>query len=79
MMRLALATAFVAVSSLSGCATSLTGANEAGGIVNSGFNMGQGKSMEMANKHCAKYGKVARVSGQNEIRNSITFDCVPRT
>lgn len=63
---------------LAGCAPSLVGANEAGGIVNANFNMGQGKALALAQAHCQKYGKIARVSGQNEIRNNVTFECVSR-
>ena len=61
---------------LAGCSPSLVGANEAGGVVGSNFNMGRSKALALADAHCRKYGKVARVNGQNEIRNSTTFDCV---
>lgn len=61
---------------LAGCAPSLVGANEAGGVVGSNFNMSRSKALSLADKHCKQYGKVARISGQNEVRNSTTFDCV---
>ncbi|WP_198352341.1 hypothetical protein [Sphingomonas sp. MA1305] len=61
---------------LTGCAPSLVGANEAGGVVGANFNMSRSKALALADAHCRKYGKVARISGQNEVRNSTTFDCV---
>lgn len=60
----------------SSCAPSLVGANEAGGVVGANFNMSRSKALAMADAHCRKFGKVARINGQNEIRNSTTFDCV---
>ena len=54
----------------------MVAANSAGGMVNSSLSLGHAKAFELANAHCEKFGKVARVSGRDELRNTMTFDCV---
>lgn len=60
---------------LGGC-SSLTAANERGGILSHVTGFDRDKAFKMADDHCHKYGRVARISGTNELDNSMTFDCV---
>jgi hypothetical protein len=50
-------------------------ATPAGGILKvvGGEN---GKALKLAETHCQNYGKHARISGQNLLNNTVTFDCV---
>jgi hypothetical protein len=65
-----------AVLVLSGCTTPHLGAvTPAGGIVKS-YGWQPNKSLELAQAHCAQYGKSARVSSQNDLQDNMTFDCV---
>ena len=61
---------------LAGCVTpAVTSATPAGGIVSS-YGWQPNKSLELADAHCRKHGKRARVSSQNDLQNNMTFDCV---
>jgi hypothetical protein len=33
-------------------------------------------AMKIADDHCARFGKVSRVSGQDPMAGTLTFDCV---
>lgn len=68
--------AVAAMLSLASCAD-LTQGTPAGGILKVTGNR-NGKALELAQAHCDKYGKDARISGQNALNNTVTFDCVPR-
>lgn len=62
---------------LTGCAPSLINGNEAGGLVSvRGTLNGQSKAMAQAETECRKYGKVARYKSTNEIRGTVSYDCV---
>lgn len=63
---------------LGGCAQGLISGNEAGGMVSAGDNVFESKAgaMKIADSHCAKYGKVARVSSLDPMSGTLTFDCV---
>lgn len=74
MKRLALL-AFVALSACAG--PHIVSATEAGGIVGS-YGWQPGKSLAVADAYCAKYGKAARVSSQNDLQDNMTFDCVAK-
>lgn len=75
-LRLATFAALGSAMVLTGCAPTLAGANERGGIIgNHGWS--QAKSFDMAEKHCQKYGRHARVSGTNDYEATLTFDCIP--
>ena len=68
--------AAVAVALLvSGCAPGVISGTEAGGIVGH-YGWQPGKSLQLANAHCEKFGKAARVSSQNDLQDNMTFDCV---
>ena len=65
----------LAVASLAGCAPGVISGTEAGGIVGH-YGFQPGKSLQLANAHCEKFGKAARVSSQNDLQDNMTFDCV---
>jgi hypothetical protein len=62
------------VVALTGCAPTLKGSSPAGGLIKT--NGSDGKAFELANEHCKTVNKVARISGQNELNNTMSFDCV---
>lgn len=61
---------------LAGCAPTLKGGGEAGGIITNAARKGQ--SFQIAQDHCSKYGKAARVSTQDNWEGVLTFDCVAK-
>lgn len=65
---------------LAGCAQGLISGNEAGGMVSGADNLTSSRAgaMKIADDHCAKYGKVSRVSGQDAFAGTMTFDCVAK-
>lgn len=66
---------------LSACAPTLVSGNAAGGMVDhfSGISPGgRGAAFDIANAHCAKYGKIARVSSQDPLNTTMSFDCVSK-
>jgi hypothetical protein len=68
--------ALVAALFLTGCAH-MEAATPAGGVLKVVGNK-NGSALDLAQAHCAKYGKDARISGQNVWNNTVTFDCVSR-
>jgi hypothetical protein len=68
--------ALAVIALLAGCAH-MDEATPAGGILKVVGNK-NGTALELAQQHCAKYGKDARISGQNVWNNTVTFDCVSR-
>lgn len=76
-MRIALCC--VAISALlGGCAPELIYGNEAGGTVSNDDSLSAPRAgaMMVADTHCAKFGKVARVSARDFVGGTLTFDCV---
>ncbi len=68
-------TALLALS-LTACAgPHISSATPAGGIVSS-YGWQPNKALQVAQAYCAKIGKNARVSGQNDLQDQMTFDCV---
>jgi hypothetical protein len=64
---------------VSGCGPSLSDANERGGIVTHAGGGGgplQNGAFDLANEHCKKYGRMARISGIDAPDNKMTFACV---
>lgn len=60
---------------LAGCAASLQGANERGGIIgNHGWS--NSKSFAMAQAHCQKYGRKAVINDTSTLEATMTFECV---
>lgn len=62
---------------LSGCAPQVGAASASGGIIkNYGWTPNQ--ALELAQQHCAKYGKDAVVTSENDLQDHMTFQCVAR-
>lgn len=73
-MRLLMLTLF-----LGGCAQTLAGTNEAGGVVTgNGVTMGTKKAFALAEAECTKYGKLARVTGQSAWDGTLRYECVAK-
>jgi hypothetical protein len=51
-------------------------APERGGIVTHATGLQQSDAFKVANEHCQKFGRVARISGTDVLDNTMTFDCV---
>jgi hypothetical protein len=68
----------IAALALAGCAPKLQFANEAGGVVSQAGSPGNDRAFALAEAHCEKYGKVARVTAQTIWVKSTRFDCVAR-
>lgn len=61
---------------LCACAPTLIGANSAGGMVDHVSGLTRTDALAKADAHCHQYGKVARISGQDPLDSTLTFDCV---
>ena len=62
---------------LAGCASpTLSGGNQAGGIISHTTDATHAEAFELANAHCKQFGKIARISGTDLLSSSMTFDCV---
>lgn len=69
--------AAMVLASLAGCAASTINTNPAGGLVRiRGTLNGQRKAMAIADQQCAKYGKVARYVSTNDLRGTVSYECV---
>jgi hypothetical protein len=62
---------------LAGCAPQIGAATASGGIVKS-YGWQPGHSLELAQKHCDKYGKDAVISAENDWQDHMIFQCVRR-
>lgn len=58
------------------CAPSLAAGNEVGGIVRHVSNVNRTEGFAVADAHCRALGKVARITNQDWVYNTMTFDCV---
>jgi hypothetical protein len=62
---------------LAACAPSMIHGNAAGGMIGMrGTINGQKKALAAADVECGKYNKVAVASGENNFRNSLSYQCV---
>jgi hypothetical protein len=68
----------LAALALAGCAPKLQFANEAGGVVSQAMSPGNDRAFALAEAHCEKYGKVARIESQTALVKSTRFECVAR-
>lgn len=59
---------------LTSCASTLDGATERGGTVTNARDMSD--AFDVANDHCKQYGLVARVTGTDDVANTLRFDCI---
>jgi hypothetical protein len=53
----------------------ITAGTPAGGIVSS-YGWQPNKALELAQGYCAKQGKSARVSSENDLQDHMIFECV---
>lgn len=70
-MRLA-ALAFLG---LTACAQTIAAANELGGTI-SNHGWSHAKTLELAQAHCQKYGRNARITATSTLDATATFECV---
>ena len=63
---------------LAGCAPTLAGGNEAGGVVRHVTGGMFALPLALATTECAKYGKVARMRGRNVLDATERYDCIPK-
>lgn len=68
--------AALAALGLSGCAPTLVSGNEVGGIVGHVSNINRAQGFAVADAHCKAQGKAARITNQDWVYNTMTFDCV---
>tara|TARA_R110000868_G_scaffold44407_2_gene148369 strand:- start:217 stop:441 length:225 start_codon:yes stop_codon:yes gene_type:complete len=61
---------------LAGCAPKLSVANERGGIVDHVSGLTRNSAFKLADNHCRKFGRVARISGQDALQSNFSFDCI---
>lgn len=74
-MKLLIPVAFVAVL-LGACAPQVSAANSRGGVINHVNGLTQADALKKADDVCASHGRVARISGESDLNNTMTFDCV---
>jgi hypothetical protein len=60
------------------CAPRLLMTNELGGTINQQGSMGNDRAFAMAEAHCAKYGKSARIVNKTVLVKSMRFECVAK-
>jgi hypothetical protein len=66
----------LAALALAGCASAQAVGNQHGGTFE-WWGMSTAKAHEMANAHCAKYGRAARIRSMERRGNaSVVFDCL---
>lgn len=64
---------------LASCAPKLVQSSPAGGMINlAGVPGRQAKAADIATAECAKHGKDARVTGQDMLSNTATYECVAK-
>lgn len=61
-----------------GCAPTVSGANERGGIVEHVVGLNRAEAMKEADAHCAQFKRVAKVTEQNTLASTLVFECVER-
>lgn len=66
--------AFAVFLSLAACAPRLGAGTPAGGIVSS-YGWQPNTSLLIAQEYCAKFGKSAVVTSQNDLQDNMTFEC----
>ena len=64
----------LAALALTGCAPKLAFSNEAGGVIDRKGSAGQG--YQLAEAHCVKYGKHARIAGRDIVSATTRFECM---
>lgn len=72
------ATAILLALALAACAPRLAFSNEAGGVIHKSGSLGNDRAYALVTAHCAKYGKIGRITRRDILTNSIEFECVAR-
>jgi hypothetical protein len=67
----------VVASALAGCA-SLDAANERGGVISNLHEFNGGDAFRLADAHCAKFERKARVTETNAFLGTMAFECVEK-
>lgn len=62
--------------SLAACAPRLHMANELGGTVQQAGSLGNDRAFALAEEHCAKYGKKAKIVDKTVWVKSMRFECI---
>jgi len=70
--------AILFVFALAACAPRLSFSNEAGGVINKTGSAGSDRAYTLASAHCAQYGKIAKITGDDRLTAKMRFDCVVR-
>jgi hypothetical protein len=73
LMRTGLISAFLLLAACAG--PHVTSATPAGGIVSS-YGWQPNKALQLANQECAKHGKAAVVTSENDAQDHMTYECV---
>lgn len=68
--------AIVITLALAGCAPKLAFNNEAGGVIDKTGSAGSDRAYTLATEHCAKFGKIARITGDDRLSAKMRFECV---
>jgi hypothetical protein len=68
----------IAALGLSACAPQLQFGNEAGGVVSQAMSPGNDRAFAIAEAHCEKYGKIARIESRTVLVKSTRFECVAK-
>lgn len=63
---------------IAGCAPAVVAANDRGGDIEHVIGLTKADAFKKANDHCRQYGRVAQISGYDELGSSMTFNCVDR-
>lgn len=63
---------------LAGCAAPQIGAASSSGGIVKNYGWTPNQALELAQKHCAQYGKDAVVTSENDMQDHMTFRCVTR-
>ncbi len=74
-MRIVILAAALAIT---GCAPKLAFNNEAGGVIDKTGSAGSDRAYTLATEHCAKYGKIAKITGDDRLSAKMRFDCVAK-
>lgn len=61
---------------IAACAPRLVGGNSAGGMIHRSGSVGTDRAIALSEQHCAKHGKVARITNTNQLTNTWRFECV---
>lgn len=64
---------------LAACGPTLVQSNASGGYLKlGGLIQGEAEAIEIAEAECAKYGKMARITGKDLLAERMTYECVDR-